>query len=495
MKLNQKQKSFLYTYLPSSLLLVFLFVGIYYLSVSVLNVETRYLSKWLPFANRLVIGFLGALLTSMALIITLTSNLYTPRLAKLFVHNPITILGMGFILVCNLTLILVNLFPETHLLYRGLLILGYVLTICAIGGIIPYLYFISLFIKPNYFLPLLQKQILDGLIYVKTVSNEEAVKNEVFYTFDVLANIAYTASKRDDKQLMFQVFDSIHEILSELMQNYDKESTQWRKSDAFFIQGISQEGRYHLEKEYTWPEAYILGRITKILSHLKPSHNEIIPFVCEKLLETIDEAIYHDRENIVEMHLMIFNTLFRTSLDNKDLERFQSMSYYYRISIELVEENPKMMSFATRSFIHYADVARKKNMPVALETVLFDIGRIILYFAYEDENVAINYINHYILKYFDKEYLKESSYSDVYYLAMVKTYWESKGKGFTQLAKTINSTLIANEEKHFNALKCLLLFDRTLHWEFNDRLLSFAYLSDNAREIAQKYYEKRQKAA
>lgn len=494
MNYNKYKKKIIYTYAPATLIIAFLVVGVYYLGVSGNSIETQYLSKWLPFANRLVIGFLAALLTSMALIITLTSNLYTPRLAKLFVHNPITIFGMGFILLSNLFLILVNLFPETHMMYRPLLVVGYVFTVCAIGGIIPYLYFISLFIKPSYFLPLLEKQIMTGLISVKTKKNDLEVKQEVFYTFDVLANIAYTASRRDDKQLMFQVFTSIHEILNEIMQNFNNETTLWRKADPFFIQGISQEGRYHLEKEHSWPEAYILGRITKILSHLEISHNEVIPFVCEKLLETIDEAVFHERENIVEMHLMVFNSLFRTSLNNKDLERFQSMSYYYRLAIELIEQNHNMMKFATKSFIHYADVARKKNMPVALETVLFDIGRIILYFAYEEEEIAIRYIENYILKFFDQNQLKESSFSDIYFTAMTKTYWESKGKGFEMLAKTINSSLIANEEKHLKALKSILCFDRHLHWEFNDRLLSFAFLSDNAREMANEYVSN-QKAA
>jgi len=374
-------------------------------------------------------------------------------------------------------------------MYRPLLITGYTLTIFAIGGIIPYLYFVSQFIKPSYFLPLLEDQITSGLSHIKYKKNDLNIKQDTFETFDVLANIAYTASQRQDKQLMFQVFTSMHEVFSELMQNYDKEKTPWRKADPQFLQGISQEGRFHLEKELIWPEAYILGKTEKILSHLQKSHNEVIPFVCEKLLETLDEAIYHERGAIVEMHLMVFNSLFRTSLNNKDLERFQSMSYYYRLAIELLEADHAMMTFATQSFIHYADVARKRNMPVALETVLFDIGRIILYFAYEDEELAIKYINNYILKNFDQDLLKESSYSDIYYRAMTKTYWESKGKGFDRLSKTIFSDLIANEAKHMKALKGLLAFKRSLHWEFNDRLLSFAHLSDNAQAIAEKFYQ------
>ncbi len=469
--------------------MIFLALGIFSLGSTSSGLLENNLNRWLPFANRLVIGFLAALLTSMALIITLTANLYTPRLAKLFVQHPITIAGIGFILVSNLFTILVNLFPESHFLYRPLLITGYTLTILAIGGIIPYLYFVSQFIKPSYFLPLLEDQIKVGFVHIKNKKNDLKVKQETFDTFDVLANIAYTASKRDDKQLIIQVFTSMHEVFNELMQNYDKENTPWRKVDPQFLQGISQEGRFHLEKELIWPEAYILGKMEKILSHLEKSHNEVIPFVCEKLLETLDEALYHERETIVEMHLMVFNSLFRTSLNNKDLERFQSMSYYYRLAIELLEDNHAMMTFATQSFIHYADVARKKNMPVALEVVLFDIGRIILYFAYEDEDIAIKYVNNYVLKNFDQELLKQSSFSDIYFRAMTKTYWESKGKGFERLSKTIFSDLIANEAKHIQALESLLSFKRSLHWEFNDRLLSFAHLSDNAHAIAEKFYD------
>lgn len=487
--MNGRFKKVIFTYCPIVIIFTFLALGIFYLGSSTSGLLETNLNKWLPYANRLVIGFLAALLTSMALIITLTANLYTPRLAKLFVQHPLTIIGIGFILVSNLFIILVNLFPESHAMYRPLLIMGYTLTIIAIGGIIPYLYFVSQFIKPSYFLPLLEEQIKIGLSTIKNKKNDLKLKLEVFDTYDVLANIAYTASKREDKQLMFQVFNSLHEVFTELMQNYDKEITPWRKADPQFLQGISQEGRFHLEKELIWPEAYMLGKIEKILSHLQKSHNEVIPFVCEKLLETLDEALYHERGTIVEMHLMVFNSLFRTSLNNKDLERFQSMSYYYRLAIELLEEDHTMMTFATQSFIHYADVARRRNMPVALETVLFDIGRIILYFSYEDEDLAIRYVNNYILKNFDQDLLKESSYSDIYFTAMTKTYWESKGKGFDRLSKTIFSDLIANEAKHMKALKKLLEFKRSLHWEFNDRLLSFAHLSDNAHALAEKFYE------
>ena len=50
---------------------------------------------------RVVSAFWGAVLTAIVLIISLTSNTYTPRLSSIFVHQPVTLIGLGTLLLCN----------------------------------------------------------------------------------------------------------------------------------------------------------------------------------------------------------------------------------------------------------------------------------------------------------------------------------------------------------------------------------------------------------
>lgn len=443
-------------------------------------------------ASRILNGFFGALLTSMALIITLTANLYTPRLAKIFVEHPLTLIGMAFILISNLSIIVGGLISSNNPLYTIFNIASYILCLIAIGGIIPYLYYVSQFIKPTFFLPILRKQIIEKLNSIREKKVSYDFKASTFYSFEVLSNIAYTAAQRNDKGLLLLVMSESYEVITNLIHNYPKEKSTWRLFEPFFVPGMTQEARFYLEKEKDWPEAYFIGRLTKIINGLSKNQNDVIPFYCEKILETLDESLEQNRSSVVEIHLMTLNALFRRGLDENDDEKVQSLSYYYRLAIELMPPNSSHLSFSTRSFLHYSEIAFKNNQIVALETILFDLGRIILYFSYESEELAMSFIEKTILENMDTMYF-ESKVGDVYYRTMTKAYWEALARKNDNLASLIFSKFI-KDDRHLRTSTCQLLkYTRTLHWELNDRLLSFSHMSDPACKIAKKYFYKLKK--
>lgn len=446
-------------------------------------------SSGLAATNRMLNSFFSALLTSMALIITLTSNLYTARLSKIFVTHPLTVIGMGFILISNLLVMICNITSPENPHYHSLYLASFIISCLAIGGIIPYLYYVSQFIKPSYFLPLLKHQVLKKLNRIRKEAVPLEFKESCFESFEVLSNIAYTAAKRDDKHLIYMVFNRSYEIVNDLISNYEDEQSTWRLYEPSFIVGISQEARFYLEKEKEWPEAYFMGRLTKIVNNLNKQNNEIIPFYCEKLLETLDEAIDQNRETLIDLHLMTLNSLFNRAVEAKDNDRFQSISYYYRLAIELLINNPIHLKFAVESFFHYALQSHRHQLKNALETMFFDLGRIILYCAYEDEKLAINFVSKNILPLIE-ERVTEAEHQEVLLKTMAKTYWESASKGQKDLASHVFNTFIKDELKLRAATRPLLRYRRPLHREFNDRLLSFSYLTENALFLAEEFVHK-----
>lgn len=438
--------------------------------------------------SRILNGFFGALLTSMALIITLTSNLYTPRLAKIFVEHPLTILGMGFILLANLTIILGGLVPHHNIWSKVLYVTSFIFCILAVGGIIPYLYYVSQFIKPTFFLPILRKQIISRLSTIRDQKVDYDYKSSTFHSFEVLSNMAYTAAQRNDKGLLLLVLSESYEVVTHLIHNYNNEKSTWRLYEPFFVPGMTQEARFFLEKEKDWPEAYFIGRLTKILNGLSSNQNDVIPFYCEKILETLDEAIEQKRDNVVELHLMTLNALFRNAIDQENYEKIQTLSYYYRLAIELIPTDGQHIHFATRSFLHYAQIASKKHQTVALESMLFDLGRIILYFSYEGEDIATSFLKDAILPNMDTTFF-ESKVGPIYFKTMTKAYWEALSRKKEDLATLLFNEFIKNEDHLKASTRELLCYKREMHWELNDRLLSFSHMSEGATKLASNYFK------
>lgn len=483
-KMKRWREQVIFFILPMLLIFSTVFVGIDLLTTGKIPYTNN---SGLAAASRMINSLFAALLTSMALIVTLTANLYTPKLATLFVKHPLTISGMAVILTSNLLIVLGNFMPPAHPWFETVNLLGVLITCIAVGGTIPYLYYVSKFIRPKFFLPLLQKNIVNGLDQLRYGEHSLKLKKDIFETYDILTNMAYTASKRDDGQLIIYVLDSSFEIFNNLIAQFPKEKTSWRFVDGVYLSGVSQEGKLYLEKEKNWPEAYMLGKTVRILSHLKDKMSEIYPYVSEKLLETMDECIDQDRDDLIELHIITLNLFFRKSIEDKNIENIRAISYSYRIAIELLISKPKYLALSTQCLLFYAALTRKYGIKQGLEIILFDLGRIITFFAYENELASIDFLKSHVFKSLNSQRIEQFPEKQIYLTAMAKAYWESLARGHYQLSALLQANFLSNEAEHIKSTRALLLHHRILHWEFNDRLLGHSYLSESAYQLASEY--------
>jgi len=435
-------------------------------------------------SSRMVNGIFGAVLTSMALIISLASNLYTPGLVKVFVRHPLVIGGLSFIVGTNIVLVLANLFTEQHPLYVYVLEASFILSCLTMASIIPFLYYMSQFLRPSYFLPLLKNQVHNALN--KLEKGKDNIKNHraVFDNLDVIANVFLTACRRDDRQLMRLVMVMLHECLELMLTEYNDLSSSWRSSNQRYNSGLFNEGKAYLNRTKAWPEAYILGKYIQLLKGVTYIQDEVIAEAAENIQDTLLVAVKQNREEIIEMHVMILNVMTRSAVVEKNPIRLEGMFYNYRLMIQALHDSPSKVSAAFSSWEHYCLDADKNGIDFAYETFLYECGLLLLEYSDRHDKNCLQLYKEHILEYWNQAARDGGKHEVVSYRAAIRTYWEARGQGKLSLASLILETFLKSLSTHSEILNDMLSFNSPLHWELSDRMLRFTYLSPDAEKLA-----------
>lgn len=446
--------------------------------------------------SRMYNSFFGGLLTSMALLITLTANLYTPRLVRLFVRHPIIIGGLSFILFNNFIIISDELIPTGHKWHETMMGISYFSSLFSIAGIIPYLYYVSNFIRPSFFIPLLEKQVMTRLEKLHRIKVSKKLNHSTFDLMEVVSNIASTASHRKDKRLTILILHSISNIFKKVIELKGTEKYPWRKEFPHFNRGLSIAGRTYLKNQENWPEAFLLGKFVSIVNSIHSSQNEIVAEVCEDLLETLQICKKNNDSELIGMHLMVFNSLLKGSIDDKDLERFKLISYYYRIFNQSLVKFPKILVRGAKSAVYYADLADYEKMELCKVTVFYDLSELVFHLALINKTVALDILKSYVVPFWKEAFKAKDDLSLHCHRAVVKFYWETRYKKWNELSKIIDSEFLHDNEIHYDTLTYLYKREEKLHWEFNDRLIRSNYLAKKAKQLSrEEYYDLQKKKA
>lgn len=449
--------------------------------------ETDLTIETLSSSSRMINSIFGAVITAMALIITLASNLYTPGLVKLFVRHPVVVVGLSYIVGSNFVIVLGDLISKDNEYYMLMLHTEVVLSCIAIAGVIPFLYYVSQFLRPSYFLPLILKGVENG--HADLLNGYDTKKNyrRVFDSIDTIANISLTAGRRDDRQLMCLVSDMLHKCLLEIMKS--PKDAAWRKEFYRSKPGHSADVKQFLCANNRWPEAYIFNVFGNILKSVNSHQNEVINEACENLLITLKSSIDDGNKLVSEMHIMFFNRLNELAIESRDYERIQSLSQFFISTTEMLGDEKELLELSFMSWFHYAQDTYKKDIHFGYETYLYDSGHLLLDYAKQSEESSCRIFNSWIKGFWNEAIEDQGKHEMVAYKVAVKTYWQAKTRNFNTLAQLIHENFLENESHHRLILREILKFKSPMHWSFSDRLLRFNHLPTAARKSATKFLE------
>jgi hypothetical protein len=440
-------------------------------------------------ASRTLNALMSVTMTSIALILPLTANLYTPRLVKLYVTHPLIVGGLLVFIIANLLLMSLHFFPAGGGFVRFGIWVVALIYLVVLAGILPYLFGISRFLRPSYFMPMLSRKGLRSLPDLALGRHVEANKDNLFETIDVVTNVAITGMVRGDRQLVLLSLRSLHSLLVGIIHCGGEDASAWRASRPWFVPGLAKEGQAYLIRERVWPEAYLLAQLLKVAEVATRRQHELLSEMAAQLVESARLACEAGSEPVIELHVMAFNTLLREALEERDLRRFQNLSYHFRLLVETFHGAPERMHEALRHLMHYARLSAKEGLKFAFETVVYDLGELALSLGRKDEEAAVELIQAWSGPVWQEAIDQEGPLRRVAWRALLRTHWEARSQGLKEVADAIYWRFLADKAIHREQLELLLEDNRELHYEFNDRLMRFAYLSPRAEAEAQAYLE------
>jgi hypothetical protein len=139
--------------------------------------------------------------------------------------------------------------------------------------------------------------------------------------------------------------------------------------------------------------------------------------------------------------------------------------------------------------MHYARLAVKEGLHFAYETVLYDLGELVLSIGRKDEERAVELIQAWSGPVWQEAIAQDSTMKKVGWRTILRTHWEARSMGLKEVADAIFWRFLTDEAIHREQLELLLEENRELHYEFNDRLMRFAHLSPAAEAEAQAFLE------
>lgn len=437
-------------------------------------------------ASRAFNQFMAVATTSIALIIPLTANLYTPKLVKLYVMHPLIAVGLLIFVTAHALTMSLHFVPPSHFASRliVLAIAGLYLTVLA--GALPYLYGISQFLRPSFFMPMLTRK---GIRSLQDLNRDKRIHQnaaDLFETIDVVTNIALTGMARGDRQLVLLALESLNALLTEIIGSSQQ---AWRSARPYFVPGLAQEGQDFLIREQVWPEAYVLAQTLKVMEGANKQQHEILAELAGQMVETAQLASVLQRDRVVELHVMTFNTLMREAVEDKDLRRFQNLSYHYRLLIEAFHDTPLRMHQAAQHLLHYGSIAARLELHFGLETVVYDMGELVLSLGRHDEERAVELVQAWAGPLWQDAIDRGSLMKKVGWRTLIRVYWEAKAHGLEDLASALYWRYLSDEAIHREQVELVLDENRELHFEFNDRLMRFAHLSPEAEAMARDFIE------
>lgn len=438
----------------------------------------------LPTANRTLNQLTAVVLTCMALIVPLTSNLYSPKLVKLYVTHPLVISGLALLVSSNLLILPTVFVPASNAWgqsFEFAISFSFFLILLAT---LPFLYALSRFLRPSYFLRLLTERGYSRLQRLRGGNNASSNTRVLFDVVDVVTNIAMTGMNRGDRQLVLMALNALHRLLAGVISHYQAADHHWRSAHACFVPGLAREGRALLTREKIWPEAYVLAQMLKVMEVANRRQHEILGELADQLVDSARLAYERDLDNIVELHVMAFNTLLRESIDERDLRRFQNVSYHYRELLLLFVGQPDRLQRDAQHLLHYGRLARRQNLEFGLETVIYDLAELLVCVGAQSSTQAIALLNGATGDAIRQAIGTDGTLHRIGWRSLIYMYWESRAADQDEIADAIESRFLGDHQEHKTQIARALGENRALHFEFNDRLVRFAHFSPKAEALA-----------
>jgi hypothetical protein len=128
-------------------------------------------------------------------------------------------------------------------------------------------------------------------------------------------------------------------------------------------------------------------------------------------------------------------------------------------------------------------------MYFALETVIYDLGEAVLSLARRDQDSAVQVVQAWAGPLWQDSIQQGGHLKTAAWRVLIRVHWEARALGLETLRECLYWRYLSDETIHREQIELVLDENRELHYEFNDRLMRFAFLPPEAERLARAFAE------
>lgn len=461
--------------------------------------------------GEVVTAVLGVEITAVAIIVQLAANRYSDNVMSLFIHNKVNFIIVTIFVVTAINTILVtSTLQEGNSSYLSL-IFTLLLIILSFILVIPHLYYVFSFLRPENFLSYVKKNTLNNLmkLYDNRTNAINETSSEIVKNIDFIGDVASNSVFQGDRATALLCTASLQEIVSEYIPNKKQMPNQWfkivdkNKDDPDFA-GYSNFVMQKIEERKVFLERKVFRAYDLLFNSSRKTLRDVASGILLNSELIGESAIKNNDEGVLQNVFLYFNSYLRFAITGKDpRSAFNTLEHYRTLAEKLLDIKPELVEDISFYFKYYGHEADKNGVLFIIETAAHDLCRV-NELAYK-KNVPNQKK---LLEQFlnldqpleeptgDSKYeegtIKEHEKSLIgVRIAQVKLAAFYLINGADEFANMIFEDIKAEPAQRINKIKNIIFeTDNEEFWEVNPRGINFYYLSEDRKRVIVDFFNK-----
>lgn len=328
-----------------------------------------------------VLGVVLSMVVALCSIaIPLTANVYTPKLIEIFVGDRTNRAVVSFYVLAN-ALVLWQLFviedaAPASARARTFFCLG--LTLVALLGIVPYIFYVLRFLIPRSIVRHLEREVLEDFAAAARTTDDDALaaaRAEALENIKYLGNIALRSVDRYDRDTAFEGLRALRAVFDAYETTKPRLPPGWFDLRESELNAIGPELGREVERKRAAIEVAILLELSLLLPLAIARLPEIVAQIAS-LTRRFGVRTAERRDlGAREMVTLFFNTFLRAALQHKSSDSFYKFVYQYRrFAEEALDVDPEHARRIGFFLDYYGHQAVRMGMDYLINVVAYDLA-------------------------------------------------------------------------------------------------------------------------
>ncbi|MBX3470393.1 MAG: DUF2254 domain-containing protein [Planctomycetes bacterium] len=328
-----------------------------------------------------VLGVVLSMIVALCSIaVPLTANVYTPKLIEIFVADRTNRVVVAFYVLAN-ALVAWNMYviedagPDGA---RARTFLSLGVTMVALVGIGPYIYYILKFLIPRNIVRNLEREVLEDFATAARSRDDEelaAARAGALENIKYLGNIVLRSVDRYDRDTAFEGLRALRAVFDAYETRKDQLPPGWFDLREAELNAIGPELGREVERKRAAIEVAILLELSLVLPLAIARLPEIVAQVASLTRRFGVRTAERQDVGAREMVTLFFNTFLRAALQHKSSDAFYKFVYQARrFAEEELDVDPEHAQKVAFFLDYYGHQAVRMGMGYLINVVAYDLA-------------------------------------------------------------------------------------------------------------------------